>query len=94
MLEPEMAKLLMDNVAIVISHLPQTMDEDDIHDFLGGGPLEWTKLSSPEALIALGWMDGVADAHDVTLLTLIDEVGIRIDKIARRLPRVRRRGAR
>lgn len=91
-LDPQMSKLLVEQLVTVLRHLPDHMDEDDIHDFLGGGPLEWTTLKAPEALLALGWIDGVADTHDVTLLTLLDEEEISFERLREKaLPAGRRR---
>jgi hypothetical protein len=89
MLDREMHKILVSHVLAVLEVLPETTEPTDFFQ-----ESAWNfdvPITDPEANRSIGWIVGVAEAHDVTILTLFDEEEIRLERAPKELPAGRRR---
>lgn len=71
-----MMELLLDRLLVVFEALPDVVDTEDLFG-------DWSRVSmleDPEACRAVGWIEGVADAYDLTALELLGLAGLPTDR--------------
>jgi hypothetical protein len=76
-LPPVMRRLLLERLLAIAEHLPRGQTVEDLLEARDRRPLP-PPLSDPEVARDLGWIEGVADAFDLTFMELMDPARLQI----------------
>jgi hypothetical protein len=83
LLDAELLALLVERVGFVLARLPASVEPET---FFAEPDLHPEHLRDPALARALGWIEGLADAADLTVLELLDSAEIVIDALRSALP--------
>jgi hypothetical protein len=82
-LEAQLLALLVERVGFVLARLPASVEPEA---FFAEPDMHLEHLHDPTLARALGWIEGLADAADLTVLELLDSAEIVIDALRSALP--------
>lgn len=72
-IDPALVDLLVQQLALLLTRVPPYVDPERL---LAEPDAHADQLRDPVLARALGWIEGLADAADLTVLELLDEAGV------------------